>query len=94
VAEGGKLTFTDPDGYAAAFGDARVNLTITGAGDFDARLTWLPPGNFLGRVISMFPRGTRLSVNIRRAAGAENANVFDRCTRKPSLIPCFNAERT
>src|SRR6516225_65515 len=35
------LKFSDPVGYAAAFGDARVNLTITGAGDFTARLTRL-----------------------------------------------------
>jgi AraC-like DNA-binding protein len=41
MAEGGTFTFSDPDGYAAAFGDARVNLTITGAGDFTARLTRL-----------------------------------------------------
>jgi AraC-like DNA-binding protein len=41
MAEGVTLTFSDPDGYAAAFGDARINLTITGAGDFTARLTRL-----------------------------------------------------
>jgi AraC-like DNA-binding protein len=35
------LTFSDPDDYAAAFGGARVSLTITGAGDFAARLTRL-----------------------------------------------------
>ncbi|WP_027527606.1 helix-turn-helix domain-containing protein [Bradyrhizobium sp. Ec3.3] len=38
MTEGGTLTFSDPDAYAAAFGDIRVNLTITGAGDFKARL--------------------------------------------------------
>jgi AraC-like DNA-binding protein len=42
MADGGTLTFTDPDGYAAAIGDARLNLTITGAGDFKAQLTRLP----------------------------------------------------
>ncbi|WP_082907995.1 helix-turn-helix domain-containing protein [Bradyrhizobium neotropicale] len=41
MAEGGTRTFGDPDGYAAAFGDVRVNLTIAGAGDFRARLTRL-----------------------------------------------------
>ena len=41
MAEGGTFTFTDSDRYAAGFGDARVSLTITGAGDFKARLTWL-----------------------------------------------------
>jgi AraC-like DNA-binding protein len=41
MAEGGTFTFTDADGYAAGFGNARVNLTITGAGDFQARLTRL-----------------------------------------------------
>jgi AraC-like DNA-binding protein len=39
MAEGGIFTFSDPDGYAAAFGDIRLNLTITGAGDFRAQLT-------------------------------------------------------
>jgi AraC-like DNA-binding protein len=41
MAEGETFSFSDPDGYAASFGNARVNLTITGAGDFRARLTWL-----------------------------------------------------
>jgi AraC-like DNA-binding protein len=41
MAENGTLTFSDPDGYAAGFGDAHINLTITGAGDFKARLTRL-----------------------------------------------------
>ena len=41
MAEGATITFTDPDGYVAGFGDAHVNLTITGAGDFKARLTRL-----------------------------------------------------
>jgi AraC-like DNA-binding protein len=41
MAERGIFTFSDPDGYAAGFADARVGLTITGAGDFAARLTRL-----------------------------------------------------
>jgi AraC-like DNA-binding protein len=41
MAESGTLTFSDPDGYAAGFNDARINLTITGAGDFKAQLTRL-----------------------------------------------------
>ncbi|WP_024519682.1 helix-turn-helix transcriptional regulator [Bradyrhizobium sp. Tv2a-2] len=41
MAEGGTLTFSNPDAYAAAFADVRLNLTITGAGDFRARLTSL-----------------------------------------------------
>jgi AraC-like DNA-binding protein len=43
MAEGGTLTFSDPDGYAAALGGAGLDLTITvtGAGDFNARLTRL-----------------------------------------------------
>ena len=41
MADGGTITFTDPDGYAAAIGDARLNLTITGAGEFKTQLTWL-----------------------------------------------------
>jgi AraC-like DNA-binding protein len=41
MSERGTQTFGDPDGYAAAFGDARVNLTVMGAGDFTARLTRL-----------------------------------------------------
>ena len=38
MAESGTLTFSNADGYTAALGDARINLTITGAGDFEARL--------------------------------------------------------
>jgi AraC-like DNA-binding protein len=38
MAEGRTFTFRDPDGYAAAFGNTRINFTITGAGDFKARL--------------------------------------------------------
>jgi AraC-like DNA-binding protein len=41
MAESSTFTFGDPDGYAAGFGDARISLTITGAGDFEARLTRL-----------------------------------------------------
>jgi AraC-like DNA-binding protein len=41
MSEGGTQTFSDPDGYGAAFGDARVSLTVMGAGDFTARLTRL-----------------------------------------------------
>jgi AraC-like DNA-binding protein len=43
MAEGHSLTFSDPDRYAAAFGNAgiKLKLTITGAGDFKAKLTRL-----------------------------------------------------
>src|SRR5262245_33024805 len=41
MADAGTLTFSDPDAYAAAFGDVRLNLTITGPGHFKARLSWL-----------------------------------------------------
>jgi AraC-like DNA-binding protein len=39
--EGGTVTFSDPDTYASAFGTARVKLTVTGRGDFSARMTRL-----------------------------------------------------
>jgi AraC-like DNA-binding protein len=38
MAEGGTFKFSALDGYEAAFGDIRISLTITGAGDFKARL--------------------------------------------------------
>jgi AraC-like DNA-binding protein len=41
MVESAALTFSDPDGYAAGFDDIRINLTITGSGDFNARLTRL-----------------------------------------------------
>jgi AraC-like DNA-binding protein len=41
MAESGTRTFSDADGYAAAFGDARIDLTVTGSGNFEARLTRL-----------------------------------------------------
>jgi AraC-like DNA-binding protein len=41
MAESGTATFANSDDYQAGIGDASVNLTITGGGDFRARLTWL-----------------------------------------------------
>jgi AraC-like DNA-binding protein len=41
MAENGTATFANPDDYQAGIGDARVNLIVTGGGDFNARLTWL-----------------------------------------------------
>jgi AraC-like DNA-binding protein len=37
----GTAVFTNPDEYGAGFGDASVNVFLTGRGDFKARLTWL-----------------------------------------------------
>jgi AraC-like DNA-binding protein len=39
MGEGHTFAFDDPDRYVAGFGDVRVGLTITGRGDFWARLT-------------------------------------------------------
>jgi AraC-like DNA-binding protein len=39
--ESAALTFNDPDGYAAGFGDVCISLTVTGGGDFEARLARL-----------------------------------------------------
>jgi AraC-like DNA-binding protein len=41
MAECGTFTFHDPESYAAAFAGPRTKLTITGAGDFRARLSRL-----------------------------------------------------
>jgi AraC-like DNA-binding protein len=41
MAENGTFTFSDPDSYAGAFGGPRINLTVTGAGDFRAKLSRL-----------------------------------------------------
>jgi AraC-like DNA-binding protein len=41
MAEGGVLTFGDPDSYAAAIDGTRIDLTTTSPGDFKAQLTWL-----------------------------------------------------
>jgi AraC-like DNA-binding protein len=41
MAQSGTVTFVNPDEYAAAIGAARVNIIVTGGGDFNARLTWL-----------------------------------------------------
>jgi AraC-like DNA-binding protein len=41
MAQSGTATFVDPDQYGAAMGAARVNIIVTGGGDFNARLTWL-----------------------------------------------------
>jgi len=66
MAEGGILTFADPDGYAAAFSDARVNLTITGAGDFKARVTRLKLGHLeIYRHYESLPRIAYISLPSR-----------------------------
>jgi AraC-like DNA-binding protein len=41
MAGNGTATFANPDDYLAGIEDARVNLIVTGGGDFNARLTWL-----------------------------------------------------
>lgn len=41
MAQSGTATFINPDEYGAAIGAARVNIVVTGGGDFNARLTWL-----------------------------------------------------
>jgi AraC-like DNA-binding protein len=40
MAQTGTATFANPDDYCAAIGSATVKLTVTGGGDFNARLTW------------------------------------------------------
>ena len=37
----GTATFTTTEEYQAEFGGTSVNLTLTGSGDFKARLTWV-----------------------------------------------------
>jgi AraC-like DNA-binding protein len=41
MAKCGTATFADPAEYGASIGGARVNITVIGGGDFNARLTWL-----------------------------------------------------
>jgi AraC-like DNA-binding protein len=75
MADGGTLSFTDPDRYASAIDDARLKVTITGAGDFKAQLTWLTLQHLkiyrccesLSRIgyISLSPRQTFLSFPIK-----------------------------
>jgi len=78
MSERGTQRFDDPDDYAAAFGDARVNLTIMDAGDFTARLTRLKLQHLeaywcresLSRIayISLPPERVALSFPIGRAS--------------------------
>ena len=63
MAEGAALTFSDPDGYGAGFGDARINLTITGGGDFKAWLTRLKLENLeVYRCCESLPRIAYISL--------------------------------
>jgi len=41
MAASGTATFDNPADYQAAFGDTSLKLTLTGGGNFKARLTWL-----------------------------------------------------
>jgi AraC-like DNA-binding protein len=57
MAEGGTLTFHDVEDYAAGFGDVRIDLTITGSGDFEGRLTRLKLNHLeLSRCCENLPR--------------------------------------
>ena len=40
MARSGTATFVDPAEYGASTGGARINITVTGGGNFNARLTW------------------------------------------------------
>jgi AraC-like DNA-binding protein len=59
MAGSGTATFANPDDYLAGIEDARVNLIVTGAGDFNARLTRLNLNRF---------RVLRASENLPRIA--------------------------
>lgn len=41
MAGSGTATFTNPDEFGASVEGARINIIVTGGGDFNARLTWL-----------------------------------------------------
>jgi AraC-like DNA-binding protein len=63
MAESRTLTFSDADSYAAGFGDARMILTITGSGDFSARLTQLTLEHLaLYRCCESLPRIAHISL--------------------------------
>jgi len=99
MADGGTLTFTDPDGYVAAIGDARLNLTITGAGDFRAQLTWLQLQHLkiyrccesLSRIgyLSLSPEMTYLSFPIK----AKSAIFSGFSAQDGDIILCSPGER-
>jgi len=82
MAENGTLRFGDPARYSAGLGDVRINLTITGAGDFNAKLTRLNLKHLdiyrmhesLPRIayISLPPELTYLSFPVGKAA-----HIFD-----------------
>jgi AraC-like DNA-binding protein len=67
MAEGRTLTFSDADEYVAGFGDARIILTITGSGEFKARLTRLTLDHLeLCRCDESLPRITYISLPSER----------------------------
>jgi len=67
MAVGGTYTFSDADGYTTAFGDTRVKLTITGAGEFSARLTRLRlPRLEVNRCRESLPRIAFISLPTKR----------------------------
>ena len=99
MAEAGTLTFSDPEAYAAAFSDAHVKLTITGAGDFKARLTRLKLEHLeihqycenLPRIayISLLPQRIFLSSRhcisyMRRICFAKSPHGFSQPRRAPA----------
>ncbi len=67
MAQGRTFTFDDPDRYAAGFRDASVKLTITGAGDFSAKLTQLKLQHLEVRWChESLPRIAHISLSLKR----------------------------
>jgi hypothetical protein len=100
MAEGDTFTCGDPDGYAARFGDVRVDLTVTGAGEFRARLVRLKMKHLqvywcredLPRIASISLPPERIFVSF--PVGPESLTSNGLVLRKGDLILHGRGERT
>jgi AraC-like DNA-binding protein len=100
MAEGDTFTCGDPDGYAARFGDVRVDLTVTGAGEFRARLVRLKMKHLqVYWCREDLPRIARISLPPERIfvsfpVGPESLTSNGLVLRKGDLILHGRGERT
>jgi AraC-like DNA-binding protein len=100
MAEGDTFTCGDPDGYAVGFGDVRVDLTVTGAGEFRARLVRLKMKHLqVYWCREDLPRIARISLPPERIfvsfpVGPESLTSNGLVLRKGDLILHGRGERT
>jgi hypothetical protein len=70
-------SFAEPDAYAASIRAGEIELTVSGRGDFNAKLTGIDLHHlWMQRFSENLPR-----IGLGLRAGAQARGEFDRCSR-------------